>query len=283
MKQGYDVFPGNYRMSVNQLAGLIQDYKPDVVFQTGVKHLWLARKVKELNKKLIFWYPDARFIYVTGQRTEMVEGLHLCDAFVTTMRGHVNDARSISDKMVWIPGFFSNDYYVPTTERDFLSDVAFVGNAHSVSPQRSEYMNILKNSIGGVVRWVGNGGWERPVYGGSEVANIYHQSKIGLNIISGGVLNCDLQHSVRVFDVMGCGAMLLTEAIPNLDDLFKDGVHLVQFKDKEDLIDKARYYLAHDAERERIAMAGQREIFAKHLISHRIPEFGRLIKKVVGF
>ena len=47
-------------------------------------------------------------------------------------------------------------------------------------------------------------------------------------------------------------------------ELFRDGVHLSSYRESEELLDKARYYLAHDVIRERIASSGRKEAHEKH-------------------
>ena len=53
-------------------------------------------------------------------------------------------------------------------------------------------------------------------------------------------------------------------------ELFRDGVHLATYRDADELLDKAAYYLHHEALRERIAAAGRAEAMAKHTYRHRM-------------
>lgn len=283
--QGYNVQVLHRQSNLHDLNKIYNEFKPAVVIQTGVNYLWLAERVKQLGSKMIFWYPDAYFLYEESCIADMTKALQLSDLFITTMRGHVQKAKHISDRVLWLPGFFSSDYFKANDERDehrMTTDVVFIGQKHRSSPQRPEYMGLLRREFGHGARWIGRGGWELPIFKGNQVANIYAHSKIGLNIISGGYLNCDLQHSCRVFEVMGCGAMLLTEEIPNLHDLFKLNHHLVQFSGPKGLVNKAAYFIKNDIEREQIAAEGKREVFEKHLLKHRIPVMGEWIKKLVG-
>ena len=94
-----------------------------------------------------------------------------------------------------------------------------------------------------------------------------NQGKIVFNKSFNGDLN------MRVFEALLCKSFLLTEKVKNgLEDLFTDGVHLVTYSSLSDLEDKAAYYLAHDEEREKIALAGYREAVSKHTYFHRAKE-----------
>ena len=53
-------------------------------------------------------------------------------------------------------------------------------------------------------------------------------------------------------------------------ELFRDGIHLATYQDGDDLLDKAAYYLKHEALRERIAAAGLAEATEKHTYVHRM-------------
>ncbi len=61
----------------------------------------------------------------------------------------------------------------------------------------------------------------------------------------------------------------MTNWVPTLGELFEDGKHLVMYKTLEEAAEKARYYIAHEAERQAIAEAGYQEVRAKHTFVHR--------------
>ena len=58
---------------------------------------------------------------------------------------------------------------------------------------------------------------------------------------------------------------------------FKDGEDYISFTDKEDMIDKIRYYLSHDEEREKISRSGREKVlklynsqlFMKKILDHK--------------
>ena len=80
------------------------------------------------------------------------------------------------------------------------------------------------------------------------------------------------QASPRVFEVMACGAFLITDRQRDIFSLFGDGEHLVGFDDAEDLRRKIRYYLDHPAERRAVAARGFEETRARHTYVHRLAD-----------
>lgn len=76
--------------------------------------------------------------------------------------------------------------------------------------------------------------------------------------------------NMRVFEVMATGSFLLTNWLPTLGDLFKDGKHLATFKTLDEMVEKIKYYLVHEEEREKIALEGQKETLEKHTYDKRL-------------
>ena len=72
-----------------------------------------------------------------------------------------------------------------------------------------------------------------------------------------------------VFDVLYCGGFLLTDYREDLDGLFEVGKELEVFRTDAELVDKVRYYLDHEEERNRIAQAGRERVLKEHNVKNR--------------
>src|SRR3989338_6347171 len=96
----------------------------------------------------------------------------------------------------------------------------------------------------------------------TQMSEIYSQSKIGFNwALAGETL------TMRSFEIMACGAMLLLNAVRDeTQDLlgFVPGTHLVLYHSPKELFELVDYYLAHEKERETIAANGHRLAVEKH-------------------
>jgi hypothetical protein len=134
-------------------------------------------------------------------------------------------------------------------------DVGFVGQVHS--PDRGRRLQLLAE------RFKVND-YRRP-YAREEIATVYGQSKIAFNCSLRGDLN------MRVFEALASGALLVTDRIPNgQTELFKPGVHLVEYSTDAELLEVVTYYLEHEEERMRIAQAGRELALAQHTYQQRI-------------
>lgn len=83
----------------------------------------------------------------------------------------------------------------------------------------------------------------------------------------------------RVFEVSACGGFLLTgKSDEPLGEYFDLGKEVVEFSGKDDLLEKCRYYLAHDREREQIAKQGYERTIKEHTYPHRFREIFKTLE-----
>ncbi|MDP5238428.1 glycosyltransferase [Uliginosibacterium sp. 31-16] len=96
---------------------------------------------------------------------------------------------------------------------------------------------------------------------GHELNLLYNQAKIVLNVSAwenGGTGGSAL--NLRIFDVPATGSLLLTDYAPGIEEYLEPDKEVVVAHSPAEMRDKALYYLAHDAERERIARAGWEKV-----------------------
>jgi spore maturation protein CgeB len=81
----------------------------------------------------------------------------------------------------------------------------------------------------------------------------------------------------RNFEVPGCGGFLLTQPADDLENYFEFDREIVCASTTDDLIDRIRYYLSHDAERETVAACGLARTLRDHTYERRFTEIFRAI------
>lgn len=108
--------------------------------------------------------------------------------------------------------------------------------------------------------------WRR-LYPPKEMGKIFRMSKIVINIPREDYLQ---EANMRVFEVMGSGALLLTRLPSELSDMgFKEGVHFIGYRNHEDLVPVIRHYLENDAARREIAERGHDIVWREHTYDSR--------------
>jgi len=93
-----------------------------------------------------------------------------------------------------------------------------------------------------------------------EMIDVINKAKIMLNFSGSSKDPSKRYIKGRVFEIIACGAFMLTEECNDLDLYLQRGKEVVTFEGKEDMLAKIRHYLAHEQEREAIAAAGERKI-----------------------
>lgn len=109
-----------------------------------------------------------------------------------------------------------------------------------------------------------------------EVSNIYHSSKINLNI----TLHCiETGASQRIFDVMAAGGFMLSNYQQELAELFVPGEEIVLYHNMEELEYYVEYYLSHEEERKRIAKRGQQKVVRLHDFHGKIQKVMEIVSE----
>jgi len=111
-------------------------------------------------------------------------------------------------------------------------------------------------------------GWGRRL-GFEEMIMMFNRSKINLNLNNAADARFK-QIKGRNFEVPACGGFLLTGAPDNLSEYYEPGMEVAVFSDPQDMVEKIRYYLNNEGERERVAKAAYERTMREHTSKHRM-------------
>lgn len=104
------------------------------------------------------------------------------------------------------------------------------------------------------------------------LVELYSRARINLGFATVGETHTATritQVRLRDFEVPMSGGFYLTEHSDELAGFFTPGVEIETWRTRDELLDKCRYYLAHDGERRRIAAAGRARALREHTWGHR--------------
>lgn len=195
----------------------------------------------------VFWHSDTHLGYEwrldKAKRTDF--------NFVCQKRALEDFTRDGVKNVIWMPHAVEPMAYpyLPSLKK---YDICFIG--HINSENRIEALDRMFKEFPNF--FYGQRLFE-------EAAEKFCQSNIVFNISIKDDIN------MRCFEAMSTKSFLLTNRIPTLSELFEDGKHLVMYDSLDDAVEKARYYIEHHTERQRIAQAGFEEVRAKHTFVHR--------------
>ena len=102
----------------------------------------------------------------------------------------------------------------------------------------------------------------------SDMIEMYSRSKINLGFSTCGATHESEERIVQVrlrdFEVPMSGGFYLVEYMEELEEFFDIGKEIVCYADPQDLVDKIRYYLEHEDQREEIRKAGYERAVRNH-------------------
>jgi hypothetical protein len=163
----------------------------------------------------------------------------------------------------WIKFWYIDGLHrpLPQVREEFRNDVVFAG--HYEPDGRAETIEYLLQA--GVNLKVFGSEWNRAsknqllnsqqirILHGEDYVQALAGAKICLVFLSHR--NRD-EYTIRCFEIPACGIMMIAPRTHVLQSLYDEDREAVFFEDREELLDKIRFYLAHDDARARIALAG---------------------------
>lgn len=88
------------------------------------------------------------------------------------------------------------------------------------------------------------------------------------------------QIKARPFEITGCGGFCITGAADDMETYYKPDKEIVVYNSVPELIDKIRYYLEHESERQAIAKAGYERAIYEHTYKTRLEKIFEELKLI---
>lgn len=175
-----------------------------------------------------------------------------------------------------------------TTEREI--DVAFVGGVGNPSHWRygMEVLDLIARCVPTSFFWgygydliPSNSAIRQRYRGqawGKRMYEVLQHSKIVIN--RHGEVARGYANNMKMFEISGSGALLMTEQAPNLADFFAEN-ECAAYTSPTDAVEKILYYLENFGERKEIAMRGQERTMRDHTYSKRMQKVSDVLTEMV--
>lgn len=286
----------------------VQREKPDLcffsLFGDEIDKETIKKITKESGSLTLNWFTDDHFRFYNFSKYYAP-----CFHWISTTDSQaVKKYYKIGYKNVIKTQWACNHFSYKPFDLPKIYDVTFVGQPHGNRKKIIDELrkaDIKVNCFG----W----GWPAGRVSQEEMLRIFSQSKINLNLTkSSGNINFRTLASIflkkklngslksvsprywfgnfqsilakkreqikgRNFEVPGSGGFLLTGDADNLTDYYQDGKEIVIYKNTNDMINKIKYYLKHNEEREAIARAGYERTLRDHTYKKRFNEIFKTI------
>lgn len=240
-----------------------RERRPDVILWVALTvEIWLETLNylrSTFGIRIIHWAPDDSWKFYQHSRF-IASHVDLC---VTTYPEFLAAYEKLGARAVasgWgIPEAWRGNI-VPAAACRY--DVSFVGTAQ---PAREEMIAALRQR-GVDVACFGHG-WPSGAIAPENIPYIFRNSRISLNFSNSSGAN---QVKARMFEVTGAGGFLLTQTAPGLNSIFELGHEIVVFNDLDECVSYVRRYLDEPADRDTIAMAGNRRTLMEYTYVERL-------------
>lgn len=221
---------------------------------------------------IIASYTDDDMYSWTNRTWAYTRGLRNYDVVFTTKSYNADAAelpRLGARRVVMVNKAYDPDHHRPQTvdeqkRRWLASDVGFIGSFER--PRAEDMLYLAQHGV--PVRIWGNG-WDgfRPAEANliierraliNTAENALYSKAISATKINLAFLrkaNRDL-HTDRSIEIPACGGFLMAEYSDEHARLFDEDKEAVFFRSRDELVEKVKYYLAHESERQDIAAAG---------------------------
>ena len=232
----------------------------NILFLLEQQPLEIPKKIEEFPGLKVAYLVDSHLHFSTWHKYFA----QLFDIVFFAQKKYAQKARKLGINAFWLP-LYCDSKIDTNLNLDRIYDIGFVGTKNFLhNPRRSFYLwlleRIYKTKIG------------QNTFG-EKKAKILNQSKIAFNI------SIDKDLNFRTFESMACGAMLLTDKQDSMSVFFKNGKHLIIYKNIFEALKLANYYLKNEKRRQKIAKEGQNEAAKNHSSDKRAEKITRIINK----
>lgn len=224
--------------------------------------------LKAVNRPKFFWASeliarnrDQDVLLNSGEFSHIFVHSDNCKKLAKQYFNGVEEARLSTLINGFCPKVFS-----PIKDITKTIDILFVGN---ITERRRKIINELKSKFNII---------ESQSAYGMDMNLLLNKAKVVLNIHAEEFLDTE----TRVFETLGSGAFLISETLAS-ENPFIAGKHYVEAEigNVEAMIKKIEYYLAHEEERNKIALEGHEEAVKNHTYEKRAEYIANLMKAFV--
>lgn len=264
----------------NELLGKIKANNYDVTIFSLYTDQFIPKVINETRKytkTLCFFHDD------TWRKDFSLFWARQFDYFTTTdIYGEERYKKLGLKNAIYFPWGCNPNIY-KKLQLSKVYDVSFVGGYH---PIRAWLINLLrKNKI--KVDVFGTG-WPYGFIDQNKMIKVFHQSKINLNLSNNSswdiryllssrkslwnTLNSPKnteQMKARHFEINGCGGFQLSYYVEGLEHNYEIGKEIAIYTSPANLVEKVKYYLSNDIEREQLANAGYERTLKDHTFDKR--------------
>ena len=235
------------------------------------------QKIKEKKISVIGWFGDNPFT-----KGIIFDSLQYCDRVYLVDEAWVDRVQYLHPRVAYLPHAADEETFYPLEQnKTYATDVVFIGDSFNGTKDGLLRAGIIQTLAGSRIKTAvyGDPGWRAlfehfpglensvtcATVSPGELNRIYNTAKIVLNIHHSQLTTGTNQ---RTFETAAAGAFQLADHRPAIPALYQGCS--ITFTSPEDLLQKARYFLANGPEREQLACQARAVTLEHNTYKHRI-------------
>ena len=263
------------------VAQQIKDYRPDVLYVQDINGI-SSSFLREMKSQVRL------LVGQTAYQLDTRQDLGIYNLLLSSFPHYIDNFKQQGLRAVYFRLGFEPKVLRCLKSEAKQNIVSFVGGLSTAHEERLHFMEDVARRVDLHVWGYGkeqlneNSPLKRLHHGEAWALDMYRvleHSAITLNNHLDAAR--DNANNMRLYEATGVGALLLTDAKKNLADMFEPGREVLAYHSAEECIELIEHYLAHPAEREQVAQAGQARTLREHTYSHRMQELSAILKPLL--
>lgn len=253
------------------LQRLIQQNNYDILLAVGAKTIY-PETIEMFKGRKVFWFMDGlpRYEYVVP-KIPLFDDLFVFEP---------TDIQYIKEKLNRDASFLTLAFSPKRYHKKTLPvkyDFSFVGSFY---PKREQYLNSLLSVSENLCIC---GDFYRSKYKAlkQKMKGVNVPSSVANDLYNSSKVNVNIHHpqskegmAIRTFEIIGAGGFQIVERQKGALLYFEENKHMAFYQSEEEFVDKCRYFLMHDSERNKIAHSCHELALEKHTWKARFQETG---------
>jgi hypothetical protein len=278
--QKYIYSLGKRKMN-EKFISLLKSKKPDYAFFWLIYDEFYISTLINMKK----YSPNTKFINLFGDDDTLFYNFSnyyskFFDHNISLQNGFIKNYKKLKiDNVEFLWGINTSNFKPLEIDKEY--DITFIG-----TPKEDRYEMIKYLIDSGVKVNIFGAGWEiypdmRKFWKGrinnSDYIKVINKSKINLSFSKNYAGKP--HYKIRTLEVLACKSFLLTEYFKGNLAFFKKGKEIIMFENKEDLLNKVKYYLKNSYKREKVAHASYKKVISILNIEKNLEAFFKNIEK----
>jgi spore maturation protein CgeB len=262
------------------LLAQIRAYRPDVLYVRDVTAL-PVRFVRELRQYVRL---------IVGQHAARLDTAEDCsgcfDLILSSLPNQVDYFRQRGIKSEHLRLGFETSVLDRLLARPKSIDASFVGKIGGDHSTRAKFVEELVANTGVQLWGAAEQGLSEsarsrivgPAWG-IDMYQVLRDSRLTINQHEWWAQ--EHANNLRLYEATGVGTLVITDAKSDLATLFEPGREVAVYRSTQECRELVDYFLAHPAEREAVAAAGQQRTLREHTYAHRMEELLGILHRFV--